>query len=474
MFLDPIFVCKRISAPCLLEGCLVIISLRILDALLNVLLEVPYQTLDGPGSGIAQSTDGVALDLSADLLEHWNFPLVGVALLHADEDVLQPGGTLTAGSALPARFVLVEVRQPADGGDHIDGVIEHGHRGGAKTGAAGAKVVELHDGLVAVILVQDGNGRSAGDAGLDGVPAVAHATAVLLDELAEGDGHALLYDDGVLHVAGDGEQLGAAVVLVTERGEPVGTTTEDGGTDGDGLDVGDGGGAAEDADAGGERRLETGLALSALEALDEGRLLSADVGARSAVEEDVEVVSRSAGVATDEAGGVGLVDGLVEDDGLVEVFATDVDVGGTGAHGVTGEEAALDELVRVLSHDLPILAGAGLGLVGVDDKEGGPTVGLLGHEGPLEAGGEAGAAAAAEAGVLDLLDDPVGSLPHDLLGHLVVSALEGILEAPVLLAVEVGEDAILVGEAAVGAVDGDGMAVEWRWNGDGKGSKKIR
>ena len=452
MFLDPLFVCKRVSTPCLLEGCLVIISLRIFNTLLNVLLEVPYQTLNGPGGGIAQSTDGVALDLPANLLEHWDLPLVGVALLHADEDVLQPGGTLTAGGALPARFVLVEVRQPADGGDHIDGVIEHGHRGGAKTGAARAEVIELHDGFVAVSLVQDRDRRSAGDAGLDGVPAVAHATAVLLDELPEGDGHTLLDDDGVLHVAGDGEQLGAAVVLVTERGEPVGTATEDGGTDGDGLDVGDGGGTAEDADTGGERRLETGLALSALQTLNEGRLLSADVGACSTVEEDVKVIARSTGVATDEAGGVGLVDGLVEDDGLVEVLATDVDVGGAGAHGVTSEEAALDELVRVLPHDLAVLAGAGLGLVGVDDEEGGPAVGLLGHEGPLEAGGEAGAAAAAEAGVLDLLDDPVGSLPHDLLGHLVVTALEGILEAPILLAVEVGEDAILIGEAAVGAV----------------------
>ena len=436
-----------------LEGRLVVVSLGILDALLDVLLEVPHQTLDGPGGGVAQGADGVPLDLAADLLEHRDLPLVGVALLHADEDVLQPGGALPAGGALAARFVLVEVGQAADGGDHVDGVVEHGDRGGAEARSAGAEVVELHDGLVAVVLVEDGDGGAAGDAGLDGVPAVAHAAAVLLDELPEGDGHALLDDDGVLDVAGDGEELGAAVVLVAEGGEPAGPTAEDGGTDGDGLDVGDGGGTAEDADAGGERRLEAGLARAALEALDEGRLLPADVGAGPAVDEDVEVVPGPGGVAADEAGGVGLVDGLVEDDGLVEVLAADVDVGGPGAHGEAGEEAALDELVRVLPHDLPVLAGARLGLVGVDDQEGRPAVGLLGHEGPLEAGGEAGAAPAAEAGVLDLLDDPVGALPHDLLGHLVVAALEGVLEAPILLAVQVGEDAILVGQAAVGAAD---------------------
>ena len=37
---------------------------------------------------------------------------------------------------------------------------------------------------------------------------------------------------------------------------------------------------------------------------------------------------------------------------------------------------------------------------------------------------------------------------------MVVAAFEGVLEAPVLLAVEVGEDAILVREAAVGAAFG--------------------
>lgn len=36
---------------------------------------------------------------------------------------------------------------------------------------------------------------------------------------------------------------------------------EDGGGHGDGLDVGDGGGAAEHAHVGGERRLQAGLAL---------------------------------------------------------------------------------------------------------------------------------------------------------------------------------------------------------------------
>ena len=54
------------------------------------------------------------------------------------------------------------------------------------------------------------------------------------------------------------------------------------------------------------------------------------------------------------------------------------------------------QLVRVVAHDLSVLAGAGLALVGVDDEVLGPAVVRLVHEAPLHARGEAGAAAATE------------------------------------------------------------------------------
>jgi hypothetical protein len=57
------------------------------------------------------------------------------------------------------------------------------------------------------------------------------------------------------------------------------TSPEDGGGHGDRLDVGDGGGAAEQPDVGREGRFEPGLALAALEALDQRGLLAADVRA---------------------------------------------------------------------------------------------------------------------------------------------------------------------------------------------------
>ncbi len=68
-----------------------------------------------------------------------------------------------------------------------------------------------------------------------------------------------------------------------------------------------------------------------------------------------------------------------------------------------------------MAHDLPVLAGARLALVGIDHQVLGPAVRRLRHEGPLQAGGKAGAAAASQATGLDLVDDPLAALEDDLL-----------------------------------------------------------
>src|SRR3546814_8048444 len=75
-------------------------------------------------------------------------------------------------------------------------------------------------------------------------------------------------------------------------------------------------------------------------------------------------------------------------------LATDIDITGVRTHGEAGEQAALDQLVRVPAHDVPVLAGPGFTLVGVDDQIVRAAVRLLRHERPFEAGREAGAAAA--------------------------------------------------------------------------------
>mmetsp|Transcript_19846 Transcript_19846/g.46594 ORF Transcript_19846/g.46594 Transcript_19846/m.46594 type:complete len:218 (+) Transcript_19846:60-713(+) len=189
LFVGPLRVVEGITGPGMLERLVGVEARGVVDPVLDVLLEMPEQALHRPSRGVPERADGMALDLPADLLEHGYLPLVGVALLHPDEYVLEPRRALPARRALAAALVLVEVGEAADGPDHVHRVVEHGDGGGAQAGTLRAEVVELHEGLVALRLVEDGHGRTAGDARLEAVPPVPHPPAVLLDELLKRDGH---------------------------------------------------------------------------------------------------------------------------------------------------------------------------------------------------------------------------------------------------------------------------------------------
>ncbi len=161
---------------------------------------------------------------------------------------------------------------------------------------------------------------------------------------------------------------------------------------------------------------------------------------------DIEVERPAVDVVlADQLGLVGLVDRRLKALALENVFAAHVDVGGVGAHREGGEQAALDQRVRIVAQDFAVLAGAGLGFVGVDDEIM-RALGIddLGHERPFEAGRKARAAAPAQARGLHLVDDPVAALVDDRLGVVPIAARARALQAAVAEAVEIGEDAVLV------------------------------
>ncbi len=172
------------------------------------------------------------------------------------------------------------------------------------------------------------------------------------------------------------------------------------------LDVVDQRRAAVEALDGRERRLQARVAALALERVEQRRLLAADVGAGAAVDDDADVDAGAEDVVAEVAGGVGLGDGGVEAVGDLGVLAADVDerTGRPGRH--RADRDALDQAVRVLEHQLAVLERAGLGLVGVAAE-------VLVHvsvwqEARLLAHREAGAAAAAQARVLELGDEVAG------------------------------------------------------------------
>jgi hypothetical protein len=135
---------------------------------------------------------------------------------------------------------------------------------------------------------------------------------VLLNEVLEGNAHLLLNDARVVNVTADAVKLGALIAFATKPGKPAGTTSANGGGDGDGLDIGDGGRAAEEANVSGERGLKARLALLSFDGFNESSLLSANVGTSTSVNVDVEIVPGPASVLANETSSVSLVDGLLD------------------------------------------------------------------------------------------------------------------------------------------------------------------
>merc|ERR1719204_2699584 len=396
--------------------------------------EVPDKTLDWPSSAVGQSADGVALNLFAQFPNHINLLWLRVALSEPPHHCIHPVNTLSAGGALTTWLVLVEHCKPCNCLNHICLLVHDNDRRCPETCLLGNQVVKVHQNFVTNRLGDEGSGAASRDDTEQVVPAADHSAAVALDQLLQ----------GVAHVARDVEQLGAGVPSATHAGKPVSSPPADGGSHGDSLDVGDSGGTAEDTDVSGEWGLQAGLALLTLKALDQGGLLPADVGASTTVHKEVEVIARATGVGSQEASVVGLSDGLLQVGGLVVELSSDVDVAGPGSHGGAGDQAAFNKSVRVVPHDLAILASSRLALVSVDHQVLGTAIVWLVHEAPLEAAGEASTTSASQTAGLDLVDDPLAPLLHDLLGLVPLPALHGSLEPPVMAAIDVGEDSVSI------------------------------
>src|SRR5262249_38212824 len=238
---------------------------------------------------------------------------------------------------------------------------------------------------------------------------------MLVDQFAQRNAHLLFDITWPLDVAGDAEELGAAVVGPANAGEPGGAAPHDVRYLRDRLDIIDRRRAAIEAHIGWEWRLQPRLAFLAFQAFQERGLFAADIGASAMMHDDVEVVAVDV-VLADELGLVGLLDRRFKPLALADEFAADVDVAIVHAHGAAGDQASLDQEMRIVPHDFAVLTRARLGFVRVDDQIARPPVRLFGHERPFQPSREAGAAAAALAGRFHLVDDRVAAFLEDRLG----------------------------------------------------------
>ena len=192
--------------------------------------------------------------------------------------------------------------------------------------------------------------------------------------------------------------------LRAERLVLLGTVDEQPGKVAQRLDIVDDRGLAIEADGGREeRRLEARHPAVALERLDQCRLLTDDVGTGTPGQRDIDTELRPHDVLADVPLGVGLVERLGEILLSGGHLASHIQEALAETERVAGDEAALDQLVRVTLHEKAILVGAGLGLVAVDHEVVRELAGR--HEAPLDARREAGATTAEHDSVADLFVD---------------------------------------------------------------------
>src|SRR5262252_9120260 len=354
-------------------------------------------------SRVAKGAERFAGDVRRDARQQIEIAHLAFAALDALEDLVEPVRAFAARRALAARLVTIEMQQVLGEPHHAGGVVEHDDRRRSEQRPGLLDGVEA--GLrVELVRHQDRHGRAAGDDRLQ-FPAVAHAARAIFDQLAKRDVHRRFVDARPLDMSADAVELRAAVLFRAESREPLGAFGDDEGHVAEGLDVVDGRRLVIEADDGGKRRLVARLGALAFKRLEERGLFAGLIGTGPAVHEDIAVEPGAEDVPAEEPARVGLVDRSLENLLGVQEFTPYIDVGDFRADGVAADGAALDEQVRIPLDEQVILERARLALVGVaGDVARGD---FLVDELPLHARREARAAASAEAGRLDHLDDLV-------------------------------------------------------------------
>ena len=205
-------------------------------------------------------------------------------------------------------------------------------------------------------------------------------------------------------VAGELEGQGAAraahaVVLVGRA-----ALGENEGHGGEAQHVVDDGGLAEEAFERRDRRLGPHHAALALEAFQHGGLFAADIGAGAAADLEVEGFVRTLNIVAQPFRRGGGGDRLLHGGDGIGIFRADIDEALGGAGGDAGDGHALDEHEGIALHHHAVGEGAAVALVGVAADIFLVRLRVM-HRLPLDAGGEARAAAAAQARLGDLGDD---------------------------------------------------------------------
>src|SRR5208282_2422861 len=230
-----------------------------------------------------------------------------------------------------------------------------------------------------------------------------------------------LHQAGAAHFSDQRKYLRAGTLRTAGFREPGGTQGHDGGDVVPGLHIVNVGGLAPEPLVRREWRPWPRPSRTAFERSDQGRFLSANKGARTLHEFDVELEPAAQDVVAQNAVFPRLLDRAVQPVDGQGILRADIDDAFRRAHHVSADDHAFDQRVRIAFDFIAIHVRAGIALVGVTDDV--LLVGLgLGHEFPLISREISSAAPSTQLGSLDLFEDVLRApIDQDLVQGLITS-----------------------------------------------------
>ena len=308
--------------------------------------------------------------------------------------------------------------------DHAVVFVHDHHAAGAHDGA------DLRQALVIDRRIEhiDGNAAAGRSAGLHGFDAAAGhgALADVVDEALQRGTQRHLHQTGVLNLAHQRKDLGSRTLLAAGLGKPCGAASDDGSNVVPGFDVVDVGRLAVQTLLRGIRRARTRTACAAFEGCDKSCLLAANKGSRALHQLNVEVEAAVQNIHSQQPVLARLFNGPVEPAYRQRILGAHINNSISRAHHICADHHAFQQRMRIALNLVAVHVSAGIAFIGVADDV--LRVGLgLGQEIPLIAGEEARAAAPAQPGGLDLLDDSICAAVDQHLVERLVAAHRNVL-----------------------------------------------
>jgi len=136
------------------------------------------------------------------------------------------------------------------------------------------------------------------------------------------------------------------------------------------------------------------------------------------MEVDIKGVSTATTILPHESLLVSLVDGILHRNSLIIELPSNINITSSRIHRPSNDNTALNQLVRILPHDLPVLARPRLALICIDNQVPWPGIFLpprLVHETELHATWKACSSPSAQARCLDFTDQPAVALEKEIL-----------------------------------------------------------